>query len=452
MPPVPPLPPVIAGGVPFASRASRNNASSRQRVPFDEHPQPEGNGSGIHLGGGLLSQGNSSGRRRGSRTQVHFQRPRADELDGLLGPVPSDARVNTRLDAFSRISRLFRRFTGNSSASPSSSDNIPLTRHRPPPWGIPRTFRELDVLDMLGGTDGAGFYGFGFGGGGGSWPMNEPLGSGLDYDKNMTHPGRAGPGWTFDFGADHEDEEADKVVKDDVGAEILVCVKCLDPLIANAESMVDMNEEERRDRRVWGLRCGHVLDGKCVNVLMKPEKMVAMAHGKGKEVEGKGEGKGKGKERAGVWDAEDEADAFIKQHDVQGKGRLIIRLPARNAPARNATPRIDMNDFTPMDPSEDSSIRSRLRSRHTAIAPTNPSLFSPRRSTRRVSAPSATSPPTTRRRRTKKRHGNGAIPEVIESRYSWTCPVDGCARLHESIKVGGVWRMEPERGAVGMFV
>lgn len=35
---------------------------------------------------------------------------------------------------------------------------------------------------------------------------------------------RAAPGWTFDFGADHEDEEVDKiVVKDNAGAGILVC-------------------------------------------------------------------------------------------------------------------------------------------------------------------------------------------------------------------------------------
>jgi hypothetical protein len=32
------------------------------------------------------------------------------------------------------------------------------------------------------------------------------------------------------------------------------------------------------------------------------------------------------------------------------------------------------------------------------------------------------------------------------------CPVAGCGREHVSIKVGGVWKMDPERGAIGLYV
>ena len=87
-----------------------------------------------------------------------------------------------------------------------------------------------------------------------------------EYKRTFTHPPKVAPGFTHDLApsADVEDLSA-------VGASsgsstsavdtVLVCAKCLDPLVIG-------NVPDHK--RLWGLRCGHLIDGKCVRELMRP--------------------------------------------------------------------------------------------------------------------------------------------------------------------------------------
>ncbi|KIJ50935.1 hypothetical protein M422DRAFT_244888 [Sphaerobolus stellatus SS14] len=443
IPPVPAVPPpVIAGPMPFAILPpARNNEHERNRVPFDEPPQPRAGPSnagnrqpraGIGLGGGLISQG------------IH--RPRV-----AAGPIhPADGENYNRpnwAEQIRRLGRIVAQYVGN----------------RPR-----RTPDDLFGDDLFGDTfedamdipeDQQNFLNIITRG-----PFarrDVALGIGREYQKSMTHPGRPGPGWTFDFGP-QEGEEGKEA------EETLVCARCLDPLIANAEGLVDATAKQRKERRVWGLRCGHVLDGHCLMGLSFPAgAQMELAEGK-QEVavpspaKSKGKGKGKGKARAPPREeVHAEADQPFEDYIE------IIHMPSEQPVSENAN----------------ASISSRLRSRDgpstsTSSSADAPPSTSPRRSTRTAATPSSSaftmselshptlpsagvaSTPRTRQpvRRAggkRKRKGGKTGPdgeEVVDNRYHWPCPVAGCCKVHESIEVNGIWKADPDRGAVMMFV
>ena len=87
-----------------------------------------------------------------------------------------------------------------------------------------------------------------------------------EYKRTFTHPPKVAAGFTHDF-APSVDVEDLNVAGTSSGSStstvdtVLVCAKCLDPLVMG--NVPD-------DKRIWGLRCGHVLDGKCVRELMIP--------------------------------------------------------------------------------------------------------------------------------------------------------------------------------------
>ncbi|KAJ3743984.1 hypothetical protein DFH05DRAFT_1460164 [Lentinula detonsa] len=80
----------------------------------------------------------------------------------------------------------------------------------------------------------------------------------------------------------------------------LVCSKCFDPLLlgegasaaalgmAAAGASAERVEIERKARRIWGLRCGHLIDGKRLEALRYPEGALDAQK---KDVKGKGKGK-----------------------------------------------------------------------------------------------------------------------------------------------------------------
>ncbi|KAF8589898.1 hypothetical protein K439DRAFT_1612460 [Ramaria rubella] len=363
IPPVPPLPnpPIIADPRPFAILPPPPNDHAGQNRPhslFDEPPQPAitrstntGGGSGdgprIHLGGGLFSQGSSTGRAR-----VHFQPYRPEDLDEILEEEPEPRSSGpSSSSAVSRLGRLVASYITSSSARRNFRIDLPARRR---PDVNPNGF---DFNAAAG--PGAGFFNFAaFGVLGPMARRDAALGLGMAYEKSMTHPGRARPGWTYDFGTgadDDQDQEnglGEKAGKNrDVdGSEILVCAHCLDPLLANAEGMVDVSEEERKGRRVWGLRCGHVLDGKCVGVLMRPKEDGEVVQGVA-EISNKGRGKDKGKQKlvepqpqvelesesktqALERDTDErEVNTLVQGPDVKGKGK---------APASAQTPTPDV--------------------------------------------------------------------------------------------------------------
>ena len=103
------------------------------------------------------------------------------------------------------------------------------------------------------------------------------------YNVWYTHP--PSPGITHDFESqspvsiidgDEELNPSTKVSgsfspsKNNENSNTLVCARRLGPLLVLGGS--NLFEGERSPRRLWGLRCGRVLDGKCINELMKPRQ------------------------------------------------------------------------------------------------------------------------------------------------------------------------------------
>ncbi|KAG6901791.1 hypothetical protein C0995_007894 [Termitomyces sp. Mi166 len=127
------------------------------------------------------------------------------------------------------------------------------------------------------------------------------------YKVEYTHPNPPEPGYTFNFappeatppkpapividlvGSDSEDESTAGPSKPSVSPivsvrELLVCARCLDPLVLGGGLVSD----EGRRRKVWALRCGHMIDGKCLDIVGVPEQENEQSFS------GKGKGKSKG--------------------------------------------------------------------------------------------------------------------------------------------------------------
>lgn len=180
---------------------------------------------------------------------------------------------------------------------------------------------------------------------------------------------------------------------------LLVCARCLDPLILS-EGATKAGPDEEHRRRVWGLRCGHLIDGKCLEELSRPPDTATA------DIRGKGKGKAKT-----VVPSEDDNNSDQQEQQQE--------------------------DALPRD-----SIRSRLRSRNPRAPPlpTAPS-----------SGPAAPPPPSSSATKRKRRSSDRV---KIEAEHEWTCPVAGCGKVHASVKVAGAWVPEKEhgKGAIGVFV
>ena len=245
------------------------------------------------------------------------------------------------------------------------------------------------------------------------------------YLPSYTHPSQPDPGFTFDFALptssssntpfrtrhfpptsinnpivlddddDNSNESSTAIAgpshspsTSDTGqvTATLVCAKCSDLLLINAALLPDQN-----DRRVWGLRCGHIIDEKCLNQLGQPPQV-----NNNNPPDPKGRGKGK---------ATDSGPSY---------GDTIVS-----------------ENQTVLEQVQENSIRSRLRSRpgSSTTLPSSLDLLPNRL------------PPFKRRRVSNKKK--------VEAEYTWSCPVANCGRVHMSIKVDGVWGPEKERESVG---
>lgn len=179
--------------------------------------------------------------------------------------------------------------------------------------------------------------------------------------------------------------------------QVLVCARCLSPLVLNGGAAKGGAEEETR-RRVWGLRCGHMIDGKCCGQLSRPNMPLAS--------------------------------------DVKGKGKASA-MPG----AFPEDDSLDLSDSSIIHTSSDNPIRSRLRSQNQTTASSSSELAT--RTTSGRLDPAQT-----------KRKSKGKAKSKIEAQHEWTCPVASCGRVHVSVKIDGVWGPEKssERGAVPLFV
>lgn len=325
--------------------------------------------------------------------------------------------------------------------------------------------------DQIGGGGAEGFNPFGWFDlfGGGLPPRGPPSSMKSDhYKPEYTHPGKPPAGYTYDFAPPEvatisgsssptvivlDDDEPGPSTSNAATSSssatavetTLVCARCLDPLV-----MGSMTDEQAMKARVWVLRCGHILDGKCIEESMRPpmqpvDQAVQPVKGKGKARAGTSlavdladassqDIKGKGKATAGAATEASLAEAVA--HDRKGKGKAL------DVPEPHLPP-----DYL------DNSIRSRLRPRHPPntsahAGSTEPPPVVPERPTRPLPRRRVYHPPGPR---IKRGRGKARKP-VVQEEYEWACPVAGCGCMHLSICVDGMWKMDEQRGAVAAFL
>ena len=294
-----------------------------------------------------------------------------------------------------------------------------------------------------------------------------------EYRVAYTHPYPPAPGFTHDFESpspvsvidvDEEPGPSTKATGSNKNSEnlnTLVCARCLDPLILGGSNM---SEDERIRRRLWSLRCGHMLDGKCITELMKPQspsdpKPISMEAIGTESPSGNSQGQDSTQSHAAA------------QHlTLGGTEPLDARSPVRATKARGKFRTVErplqsqQHNETAGERTifpETSSIRSRLRPRNNtghvtyiASSSSTPTLPSAHPSSQHTPAPI---PPTslithqTKRRSRGKGKQKAKEPLVLE-RHEWRCPVTLCERLHLSLHIESQgWVMDEAQGAIPIF-
>lgn len=303
-----------------------------------------------------------------------------------------------------------------------------------------------------------------------------------EYRIAYTHPYPPAPGFTHDFESsspstsviDVDDEPGPSIKasgssspsKND-NLNTLVCARCLDPLVLSGGSMP---EEERIRRRLWGLRCGHMFDGKCIAELMKP-RPVPDLEPVDTEMAASGPPHGRPQDKDSSTQFQDGTSSLELGGDIPPDAKSITRLRARGKPpaiepqsqslqsAEGASSRTTF--------AEDNSIRSRLRPRNNLRRVTHISSPSPTSSHASAQISSQRSPATTTlaippavvantgHRSRKRARGKGkqrAVEPVILERHEWRCPVALCERLHLSLNIEDRgWVMDEAQGAIPIF-
>jgi hypothetical protein len=353
IPPVPPLPrtlPVRRRAPPFPTGVVRTNS---QPFPFeaDIRMQPQRRRDSVTtasplsqhqpvmgFGGAILTQHNRAG--GGGGASVGFIR-----------------------QSINYVSDVLHRFTGLPPVSSNATPEPPA----PPPNPHSHGQDELFAFLAHGGA-----YDFG------RSRMRDRKKEEIEYKPSYTHPGKAAVGYSYDFAPDEEPSSTQIETT-------LVCARCLDPLVVGG-----LGAGAGIKGRMWGLRCGHVLDGTCVAEIMRPPA--------GEDA---------------MWREEVETSKVSK---AKGKGK---------AKAVD-TPMLVDGDAHPL------SIRSRLRPRsNLSFVPQIPAAIL----------------------RSSLKRKRDTTPKLL-ARHHWYCPVNGCGRVHVSVQYQGEteWAMDNDMGAVGIYV
>lgn len=302
-----------------------------------------------------------------------------------------------------------------------------------------------------------------------------------DYKPEYTHAGAPAPGFAFDFAPPvvEPGEKAAPIVIDDELATAkepapeatLVCAACHAPLLMEGGRATD--ELTRRRERVWALRCGHMFDGRCVQVMMRPapepelglEPDLESNDMKVELVEPLVDRKGKGKAKEELADdipidleplVKDELgvpvdELLLKDGDFTSMTTPLDTLTADEPKptARRKTKRKpgDTFDGIKLDPHIDPAgaaptMRTRLRRRPGAPEVPEEEVHPP-----------ATPPPRARKTKAmpkRKTKGKGRPPQA--ERFEWACPIAACGRAHVSVRIEGEWVHDSKQGAIALFV
>jgi hypothetical protein len=296
-----------------------------------------------------------------------------------------------------------------------------------------------------------------------------------EYRVAYTHPYPPAPGFAHDFESpspsidiidvDEEPGPSTKVTgssssnKDNENLNSLVCARCLDPLVLAGSYM---SEDERTRRRLWGLRCGHMLDGKCVAQLMKPQSA--------SDPEPTGIG-ATGTESPSVSPRDLDSThppAVARNLSLDNPEAVDVTSPMRGTTARGRFRTVER----PPQPSqstetggeravfpENSSIRSRLRPRnnaghvtHITSSSSMPSHSSPNPSSQPFPPAAINNTTHQLKRRAKGKGKQKAKEPLILGRHEWRCPVTLCERLHLSLHIESQgWIMDETQGAISVF-
>jgi hypothetical protein len=303
-----------------------------------------------------------------------------------------------------------------------------------------------------------------------------------EYRVAYTHPYPPAPGFTHDFESPSPsvsvidvDEEPGPSTKasgssspnKNENLNTLVCARCLDPLVLGASGM---SEDERSRRRLWGLRCGHMLDGKCIAELMKPRSApdleptrpeVAVFELSSSESQGQNSST----------QSEDGTRSLVLGEAISSDGKSPTRFTkargkarAIGQPSESLQPAEVTGDQTAF--AENNSIRSRLRPRNNtghvihifSSSPTSshacaqPSQSSSQRSPASGDRLIAANTHHHTRRRPKAKGKQKAMEPVILERHEWRCPVALCERLHLSLHIESQgWVMDETQGGIPIF-
>ncbi|EIM90934.1 uncharacterized protein STEHIDRAFT_152618 [Stereum hirsutum FP-91666 SS1] len=293
-----------------------------------------------------------------------------------------------------------------------------------------------------------------------------------DYKPMYTHPRLPADGFTHSFAPpaqaltppsdviDLDDEPGPSSPTTDINT-TLVCANCLHPLVLGDGVTSD---QEAKDRKLWGLRCGHILDGKCIDIVMrKPstpppsdiagedvEVAAERVDEAGDDVEKKGrKGKGKAVSQLYPWS---ELGLHLDSEGNLSTVGIRSRLRPRNNSGTVVFPSVSTSPSNDTDSADPSSNVTDTSSASTSspvrrAAPTSPIH-------RRLAAVRNGSLPNARAGSKGKGKGKGKVREPrIEERYEWKCPVAKCGRTHVSLKLEGKgWVMDEKAGAIGVFV
>lgn len=287
-----------------------------------------------------------------------------------------------------------------------------------------------------------------------------------EYRVAYTHPYPPAPGFTHDFespspsvGVIDVDEEPGPSIKasgssspskNNENFNALVCARCLDPLVLGGSNM---SEDERSRRRLWGLRCGHMLDGKCIDELMKPRPApdleltgmeVAVIESPSNGLRG----------QSSSTQSQDGMQSVVPGEAIPPDGKSPSRFTKSRGKARaiespSQTPQTAEVTSDPTAFTENNSIRSRLRPRNNTGHLSQPSSQrSPATGNRSIAANPYHNP----KRRPKSKGKQKAMEPVILERYEWRCPVALCERLHLSLNIESRgWVMDETQGAIPIF-
>lgn len=277
--------------------------------------------------------------------------------------------------------------------------------------------------------------------------FRQPLPEKVHYKSYYTHPTPVEPGFTHSFESsdsttdissstsinlfpptsksepivikdDDDDADSTNATQDSAGSSagtkdepeskmsmLLVCARCHDPLVLNS----GLTGADASNKRIWALRCGHMLDGKCLAEIGQPAVVVDR------------KGKGKAKEEVPYGEdpiafcARSGGDAEAEAAEEEGLGE-------------------DQDEDG--EPAEGSGIRSRLRSGRGGGAADEQQ--------HQEAAASAAALKARKRKRAPAK-SRSSKKAKIEDEFEWECPVPNCGKVHASVKVNGGWGPEKER-------